>query len=575
MRRGKELAVPAVPGAEQSEPLRLDPDNLRLWCGDDVLALTPKAFAVLRYLVEHPRRLVSKQELLEALWPNTYVGDSVLKVTVLEIRKALGDRPCAPRFIETVHRNGYRFLGGIVSGPVPDPVAPFAREATVAPACDAEPPVGRAAVLDVLDALLASAAAGERQVAFISGEVGIGKSAVVDAFLERVQGAGAAWLARGQCLQQHEAGEDYLPVLEALGRLGREPGREGLVELLRRQAPTWLAQLPALAASGEREAMSGPVPGLAQQSMLREMTETLDSLTASVPLVLVLEDMQWSDPATLDLLAALARRRHAARLLVIATYRPVDESGASAVHALAQELALHRRCEQLPLFPLGVDEVAQCLARRLRVDAVPAALATLVQERSDGNPLFVAGLVEHLLASGAVEQREGGVVVHANDAAIAAAVPERLRSLVEKTFERLPAEDQRLLEAASVAGVAFVALELASALDEDPTALEERCEQLARRTHLLASAGVAELPDGGVAGRYRFRHGLYRSVIEERLSPARRALLRLRTGFAAASAMPVERLAPRAARFGHGREGARPSPTPRRAIGRGVRRSAM
>ena len=84
-------------------PFRLDPDNARLWHGAQVLALRPKAFAVLQYLVTHPNQLVTKHALLEAVWPATTVSDAVLKVCIDEIRKVLGDMAKAPRFIATVH----------------------------------------------------------------------------------------------------------------------------------------------------------------------------------------------------------------------------------------------------------------------------------------------------------------------------------------------------------------------------------------------------------------------------------------------------------------------------------------
>src|SRR5512144_1200060 len=87
----------------------LDRTSERLWCRDEVVALTPKAFAVLCRLVEDGGQLVSKEELLRAGWAETHVGDGVLKVIILEIRRALGDDPAAPSFIETVPRRGYRF----------------------------------------------------------------------------------------------------------------------------------------------------------------------------------------------------------------------------------------------------------------------------------------------------------------------------------------------------------------------------------------------------------------------------------------------------------------------------------
>ena len=124
----------------------LDLASEQLLCGDEVVALTPKAFAVLRRLVEDGGQLVSKEELLRAGWAKTHVSDGVLKVIILEIRRALGDDPAAPRFIETVPRRGYRFI------------APRTRQAKVPAAVDPRGAlVGRDGVLAQLEERLASA----------------------------------------------------------------------------------------------------------------------------------------------------------------------------------------------------------------------------------------------------------------------------------------------------------------------------------------------------------------------------------------------------------------------------------
>src|SRR5215510_11239580 len=91
-------------------PFRLDPANEQLWCDTQVLELRPKTFAVLRHLAERPGRLVTKDELLDAVWGQTAVSDSVLKSCIAELRKVLSDSAQTPRYIATVHRRGYRFI---------------------------------------------------------------------------------------------------------------------------------------------------------------------------------------------------------------------------------------------------------------------------------------------------------------------------------------------------------------------------------------------------------------------------------------------------------------------------------
>ena len=100
-------------------PFRLDVARECVWHEHEAIALKPKTFAVLRYLAEHPEQLVTKDQLLDALWSDVHVGDAVLKTCVREIRRALGDDAKAPRFIETIHRRGYRFIADINRPSVP------------------------------------------------------------------------------------------------------------------------------------------------------------------------------------------------------------------------------------------------------------------------------------------------------------------------------------------------------------------------------------------------------------------------------------------------------------------------
>jgi len=98
-------------------PFRLDLADERLWCGQEACKVTHKAFAVLRYLVEHPERLVIKEELFKAIWPEVVVGDAALAVCARELRRVLGDTTKPPQYIETVHGRGYRFIAPLTAAP--------------------------------------------------------------------------------------------------------------------------------------------------------------------------------------------------------------------------------------------------------------------------------------------------------------------------------------------------------------------------------------------------------------------------------------------------------------------------
>src|SRR5262245_50085807 len=105
-------------------PFRLDPSNERLWHEAVEIPLRPKTFAVLRYLVEHPEQLVTKEELLNAVWAETVVGEDALTGCIRELRKVFGEEAKQPRYIETVHRRGFRFIAPVTSAEVPVSSAP-------------------------------------------------------------------------------------------------------------------------------------------------------------------------------------------------------------------------------------------------------------------------------------------------------------------------------------------------------------------------------------------------------------------------------------------------------------------
>src|SRR5262249_50324282 len=196
MTRPRERPDPPSPPIRFS-PFVLDVVEGRLVRGSEVVPLRHRALTVLHYLALRPNRLVTKDELLAAVWPGVSVSEIVLAVCVSELRKGLGDSAKVPRFIETVHGRGYRFIATVGAGEGPSDAGPRAR-------C---PVVGRDAELEHLDRRLERALAGQRQIIFVTGDPGIGKTTLVEAFLERVAPRRDLGLARGQCVEQNAAGE--------------------------------------------------------------------------------------------------------------------------------------------------------------------------------------------------------------------------------------------------------------------------------------------------------------------------------------------------------------------------------
>ncbi len=500
---------------------RLDPAGRQLWRGSTVVPLRPKLFAALQYLVEHPGRLITREELLRAVWSRTHVDETLLRGTMRDLRAALDDDAEAPRFIETIPHQGYRFLAEVRREATP-------REPSAAPTAVEGPALGlieRDRERTKLDRCLDRALNRQRQIVFVTGEPGIGKTALVDAFVETLPHRHGVLVGRGQCVEQHGGSEAYLPVLEAIRQICRSRAGKRATATLQQYAPTWLVQLPALLTDGELDGLLRRTQGAGRDRMLREMAEALEALSIEMPVALVFEDLHWSDHSTLDLLSVLARRREPARLLVLCTYRPADliVSG-HPLRTLTQELQSRGLCVDVPLGFLSEQAAGAYLADRFelaREDPVCRRLAQAVHGRTDGNPLFMIAVVDELLGHGLIARDAGVWRVVGDVEPLGAGVPEGLKPLIDRQLERLPAEDQRLLEAASVAGRVFSAETVAAALETTPDGIGERCDRLNRR-----GVFVAEAAD--VDGHYTFVHDLYQHALYDRLSASRRARLHRR-----------------------------------------------
>ncbi|HKQ73096.1 MAG TPA: AAA family ATPase [Blastocatellia bacterium] len=525
---------------------RLDLINECLWRNEQAIALPPKEFQVLLYLVRNPGRLVTKDELIEAVWPETTVTDGVLKVSIRKIRATLDDDSKSPQFIETAHRRGYRFIGQIENrgagekagereksedGDIGRPTSVAHHRLSGAhrlfdltASLPARETVGRETALAQMWKWSQRALSGEKQMVFVTGEAGIGKTTLVEAFLQSVARDQKIWVGQGQCLEQYGACEAYLPVLEAISRMCQEPGRERLVELLRCHAPTWLLHMPWLMGTADRENLQREVIGATRERMMREMAEALEALTSETPLVLVLEDLHWSDYSTLDLVSYLARRRKQAKLMIVATYRPVELAlSEHPLKGVKQELQWRRQCEELPLEYLSQGAISEYLTLRFPQHGFPAEFTTLLHGRTEGNPFFMVNAVDYLQAERVITERDGQWRLTVALAELEVGVPESIRHMIEKQIERLDREQQRVMEVAAVAGAEFPSLAIAVGLEQDLTRSEEQLEEIERRHQFLRATGVSALPNGVVTARYAFIHALYQEVLYQRVAVGRRA----------------------------------------------------
>ena len=373
--------------------------------------MRPKTFDLLVYLVAHAGELVRKETLLEAVWPDAIVTDGVLTTSMGELRKVLGETAKQPQFIATVHRRGYRFIAPV--NPIDAPETPAIRSASLdtaaRPPC--QPPhasglpgaalVDRETELAWLQQWFQRACHGQRHVVFVTGEAGIGKTTLVDTFLAQIALQQPLGLGRGQCIDHYGAGEAYLPLLEAFGQMGQAPHGSHVIEVLRQHAPSWLLQLPALWPTHELPILQQRALGATRERMLRELAEAVEILAQERPLVLVLEDLHWSDMSTLDWLAYVARRRAPARLLVLGTYRPIDAVVRQhPIRSMTQELRVHGQCEELLLPYVSEAGVAAYLVQRFGEAVFLPALVRTLHKRANGNPLFLVTVVEEMVRQG-------------------------------------------------------------------------------------------------------------------------------------------------------------------------------
>jgi DNA-binding winged helix-turn-helix (wHTH) protein/tetratricopeptide (TPR) repeat protein len=502
-------------GPLRFDEFELDEENARLTRGGRPVALPPKAFAVLCTLAKQPGKLTKKEDLLDAVWGHRHVSESVLKTTISQVRTALSDPAAKPRYIETASRRGYRFIGVLLGSPLParSAPAPLPHAPVDMKSIAVEPRprmVGRTAPLAKLHAAWRNVVNGGRSVFWIAGDPGVGKTTLVEQFISELPGV---TVIRGQCVEQYGAGEPYLPILEAVGALGRS--HPEFTRLMRECAPTWLVQLPWLLPEAERASLYRDLSGANQERKVREILELMGRFTAQHPVLLLTEDLHWSDNATLRLLDHFARRTSPARIMWLGTYRLMQIVAEShPLKELRQELRLHRLCEEVVLDPFSEVEIAQYLESRLPEAGIQEALIHKLHDHTGGLPLFIANVVEDLASP------------------TAWSVPESLAGAIEKQIARLSPQMQRLLEAASYCGVDFRVATVAEVLRQDRHELTQQCDELAQRQYWLQHVAIVDLPDGTLDARYAFRHALYRHVFYQRQGASTRVQMHRRVAAA-------------------------------------------
>ena len=481
----------------------LDEANATLMREGEPVTLPPTPFAVLCELARQPATLLTKEVLLNNVWGHQFVSESVLKTAISDLRSALDDDARHPRLIETVSRKGYRFIAAT------EPIGTQQTQSSVAsPEPERHPGfIGRADALTRLRQAWELACSGRRAIVWVTGEPGIGKTMLIEHFISTI---GDAACARGQCVEHYGAGEPYLPVLEAIADLCRTDNT--LPALLRQVAPTWLLQLPWLSTAEERDAVRRDLAGVAPERMVREMGEALDRYTERGPLLLVLEDLHWSDSATIHLLDFIARRRRSARLMCLASFRITETIVTDhPLKSLRHELRLQGLSQEIMLDPFSEADVGDFVKQRAPSLSDNEPFVRALHERTDGVPLFLSAVIDEVTGRDPKNDLSESI----GEGFAIAAVPENLAAIVDHYIAKLDSEQRLMLSAAATCGIEFRVTTIAEMTRQDAAKVGEMCDGLVRQ-HLWLVLPRRRAGGDALEQPFAFRHALFRQVLYER-----------------------------------------------------------
>lgn len=384
-----------------------DPRSGELYKDGAKIKLQEQPFKILTILLGRAGEVVTREELREELWPgDTFVDfDHGINVAIAKLREALCDSSEEPQFVKTVGRRGYRFIK--VAKPVleaPSP-RPFRAGPLLLPTVRHS--VGREKERADLALAFESAETSSGLLVCVAGEPGIGKTTLVQDFLSAFQADCKSFdLAIGRCSQRLAGEEAYLPFLEALDSLLRGDGH--LTRTLRDLAPSWYAQLFPLSENDVSDAgLQAHARATTQEKVKRELAAFLCEITRQNPLVLFFDDVHWTDPSTIDLLAYLATKFDSMRILVIVTYRPTELLLLKHPFiGVKRDLQGRALCREIQVEFLSSADVERYIGLEFLGNCFPREFAGLIHSRTEGNPLFMVDLLRYL--------RDGKVIVKTN-----------------------------------------------------------------------------------------------------------------------------------------------------------------
>lgn len=492
----------------------LDAATYQLRRGGRPVKLEPRVFDVLLHLLAHRERVVSKNELLDAVWNAEAVSESVLPRCVAAARRAVGDDRTRQAVIHTVHGRGYRFVAAVAERSASETALP--PEASPALALDHHDVfVGRAAAMTQLDQALGAALAGRGRVVLLAGEPGIGKTRTAEEFGRAARGRKAAWQV-GRCVEG-EGAPPFWPWVQVLRGCIADSRDADLAADAGAGAPEIAALVREL--RDRIPALPEPPPLDAEQARFRLFDSVAGFLLRHArrrPLVVAIDDLHWADADSLRLFQHLAAGLRESPLLLLGSYRDVEVRRG---HPLAELLGRLAR-ERVERIALGGLDSAALGALIESISGSPPARDRIevVAELTDGNPFFVHEVVRWLTEGGSAELAAGRA---GRPWTVGLALPQGVRDALGRRLDSLSPECNALLRVAAVTGREFSTTLLAQVVDQP---VDELLELLAE----AMAAGLIEVRAG--IGQYAFAHALTRQTLYEELSIPQRVRLHRSVG---------------------------------------------
>ncbi|HET9370878.1 MAG TPA: AAA family ATPase [Vicinamibacterales bacterium] len=493
-------------------PFLFDDSSRTLWRSRASIAITRKAGDLLAYFLEHPATPQSHAQIMAHVWPDTHVQLQNIKALVHELRGALDDRATPSRFIRADPGRGYTFVADVTEAPVP-----FSDGDD-----DPAPPVlaGREDELALLRRALGAAVVGAQpQLVVIDGERGWGKTALCRTLARIANAEFGARVSVGQALDMRGRVEAYAVLGDAVDLLMRQyPHAVG--PAIEAHAPTWKRR-SRLPEAGPHARRGNSFSTAAQVG--REITHVFEDLAQNVPLLLMFEDMQWSDVTTLEWLTAMAHRAAPSRLMMVVTCCRGEQRAVGLIDRLAHDLTSEQWGHVLRLRPLTDVEVARYVEMRFgcgvsRVLAAPLAGAT------GGHPMLIASTLETLIGMNRMFVTPDGWQLTPGAESIDDVLLAGLIGGLQSQIDHLSVAERRVLEAAARVGVQFTPESIATVLPGAAAdVVDRRLAEFAERRLFVTPASVSSGPGG--PHEYRFRHPVAADLLRASAEPWMRSRL--------------------------------------------------